>query len=378
MTRVLVLDDDVLLRRCMERILRSAGFEPICCETGEEALRLAADHTFDVALVDYHMPGMDGLRVMTQLREIQPSCLRVLVTGRLELPVIKEAVNNGQVSRVVEKPFDTTDLVAAVTESMSQRARMMEVLQVQRQVAAETEQQMLSELLSGPQLRLAVHAMVDARSQDVVAYECLLRSTHPVLDGPLSVLAAAERHGRIGDLGDAVMARARDWVMRLPEHQLLFVNLHPDELHDADDLVRRLDLLEGYAERIVLEITERSRLEGGGWERSLEAATSRGFRIAVDDLGAGYSSLSMLAAVQPSFVKVDMSIVRDVHQDIRKQRLVELLCKFSDATGSTLVAEGVETRLEADTLRDLGAHWLQGYLFARPGFELLHEVRAAV
>ena len=95
-----------------------------------------------------------------------------------------------------------------------------------------------------------------------------------------------------------------------------------------------------------------------------------GFAIAVDDLGAGYSSLSVLAELQPSFIKVDMSIVRGIDCDPRKQRLVDLLCRFADATDATLIAEGVETGEEAAALRECGAHLLQGYLFGKPSSEL--------
>ena len=95
-----------------------------------------------------------------------------------------------------------------------------------------------------------------------------------------------------------------------------------------------------------------------------EAARPNVVLIYVDDLGAGYSSLSVLAELQPAYVKVDMSIVRNIDTDSRKQRLVDLLVRFADATDATLVAEGVETEAEAAALRDCGAHLLQGTAYA--------------
>jgi len=122
---------------------------------------------------------------------------------------------------------------------------------------------------------------------------------------------------------------------------------------------------------VVLEITERSRLQGiEAWDESVERVTAMGFAIAVDDLGAGYSSLSVLAELQPSFIKVDMSIVRGIDCDPRKQRLVDLLTRFAEATDATLIAEGVEAQDEASALRVCGAHLLQGYLFGKPSTEL--------
>ena len=117
----------------------------------------------------------------------------------------------------------------------------------------------------------------------------------------------------------------------------------------------------------MLEITERSRLQAiESWEETLDRVTGLGFNIAVDDLGAGYSSLSVLADLQPRYIKMDMSIIHGVDEDPRKRRLVELLCRFADATDAMIVAEGVETYPQASTLRECGAHYLQGYYFDRP------------
>jgi EAL domain-containing protein (putative c-di-GMP-specific phosphodiesterase class I) len=125
------------------------------------------------------------------------------------------------------------------------------------------------------------------------------------------------------------------------------------------------------ADRVVLEITERSRAtDVHSWEQAIAMLTELGFAIAVDDLGAGYSSLSVLAELKPQYIKVDMSIVRDVDSDPRKQRLIDLLSRFADATDSVLIAEGVETEAEARTVRTCGAHLIQGYLLGRPSFEM--------
>jgi EAL domain-containing protein (putative c-di-GMP-specific phosphodiesterase class I) len=166
---------------------------------------------------------------------------------------------------------------------------------------------------------------------------------------------------------------------KLPDKIKLFMNLHPDELADPDGILNRLEPLQPWAERVVLEITERSRLQGiEAWDESVERVTELGFSIAVDDLGAGYSSLSVLAELQPRFIKVDMSIVRGIDTEPRKQRLVDLLCRFADATEATLIAEGVETKEDATALRVCGAHMLQGYLFGRPSLELPESILKAI
>ena len=371
MARILAVDDDPLVRRCISRILVNAGHEVVPAGHGADALQIASDRAFDVALVDYHLPFIDGLEVLQRLREVQPGCLRILVTGALDLPMIMEAVNRGEVMRVVEKPFESAGLVGAVEDAMTARRRMMEVYQVQEQAASEHEREMLEECLDGGHLRLALQPIVGGKTGDIRAFECLLRSNHSVLDGPLSIIRAAERHQMLPQLGQAVSRHAADWMGQLPEDIKLFMNLHPDELADPDGMCTSLEPLRPWAERVVLEITERSRLQGiEAWDESVERVTAMGFAIAVDDLGAGYSSLSVLAELQPSFIKVDMSIVRGIDCDPRKQRLVDLLCRFADATDATLIAEGVETGEEAQALRACGAHLLQGYLFGKPSTDL--------
>jgi EAL domain-containing protein (putative c-di-GMP-specific phosphodiesterase class I)/CheY-like chemotaxis protein len=376
MARILAVDDDPLVRRCISRILVNAGHEVVPASHGADALQLASDRAFDVALVDYHLPFIDGLEVLQRLREVQPGCLRVLVTGALELPMILDAVNRGEVMRVVEKPFESAGLVGAVEDAMSARRRMMEVCRVQEQVASEHERGMLKECLEGDFLRLALQPIISGKNGKIEAFECLLRSSHGVLDGPLSVIRAAERHQMLTELACVVSTRAAQWMEKLPDQIKLFMNLHPDELADPGGILHRLGPLQPWAERVVLEITERSRLQGiEAWDESVERVTELGFSIAVDDLGAGYSSLSVLAELQPRFIKVDMSIVRGIDTEPRKQRLVDLLCRFADATGATLIAEGVETKEEATALRVCGAHMLQGYLFGKPSLELPDSIR---
>lgn len=374
MARILAVEDDALVRRCIRRILARKGHEVVEAAHGPEGLRHAAEQSFDVALVDYNLPILDGVEVLQRLRELQPGCLRVLVTGQLDLPMVVGAVNRGEITRVIEKPFKSRALVEAVNEVIRTRQIMKDVMKVQEEAASVEERRMLEECLAGEDVQIALQPILHAPDSCVYAYEALLRSRHPTLNGPMPVLRAAEQHGMLARVAEVVVNRVERWMHQLPDHVRLFMNLHPDELADPAGLTARLQPLAPWAKRIILEITERSRLQGlDSWEKSVEAVTEMGFSVAVDDLGAGYSSLSVLAELQPSYIKVDMSIVRGVDHEPQKRRLVELLCRFAEATDALLVAEGVETPEEAEALRDIGAHLLQGYLFGRPSLALPEE-----
>jgi EAL domain-containing protein (putative c-di-GMP-specific phosphodiesterase class I)/CheY-like chemotaxis protein len=378
MARILAVEDDALVRRCIRRILTRKGHEVIEAAHGPEGLRYAAEQSFDVALVDYNLPMLDGVEVLQRLRELQPGCLRVLVTGQLDLPMVVGAVNRGEIARVIEKPFKSRALIEAVNEVLRTRQIMKDVMKVQEEAASAEERRMLEECLAGDDVQIALQPILHAPDDCIYAYEALLRSSHPVLNGPMPVLRAAEQHGMLSRVAEVVVDRCHAWMKRLPDHVRLFMNLHPDELADPAGVTKRLTPLAPWAHRIVLEITERSKLQGlDQWETSVEAVTALGFSVAVDDLGAGYSSLSVLAELQPSYIKVDMSIVRGVDHEPQKRRLVELLCRFAEATDALLVAEGVETEEEAETLRAIGAHLLQGYLFGRPSLSLPDQMLRA-
>jgi EAL domain-containing protein (putative c-di-GMP-specific phosphodiesterase class I)/CheY-like chemotaxis protein len=366
-----VLDDDDLVSRVIERMLRRHGHEVVIADNPGHALRLAQDTDFDIAIVDFHMPGTTGVQVLEQLRSIQPRCLRILITGELDLPMVKGALDHGGLNKMLKKPLDRDELIRAIDGALHQRERYREVREAQRVASRDAMRRDLQECLSGDYIQIALQPILRSRDGSVFAHEALLRSTHPTLRGPLPVLRAAEEHGMLPELSRVVIHRVAAWLEILPEDRLLFMNLHPDELGEPEALAGRLQVLARYAHRIVLEITERRQVTRlAGWEESVARTREMGFALAVDDLGAGYSSLSVLAELQPDFVKVDMSIVRGVDADDRKQRLMDLLCRFAEATRAQLVAEGVETAAEAEALERLGAHLLQGYYYGRPTLDV--------
>ena len=117
----------------------------------------------------------------------------------------------------------------------------------------------------------------------------------------------------------------------------------------------------------MLEVTERASLYG---VKNIAASVAKlkglGFQIAIDDLGAGYAGLTSFTQLEPEVAKLDMSLVRGVDADSRRQSIVRSMRKLCDDLGMMVIAEGVETPEERDMLVELGCDLLQGYLFARP------------
>jgi EAL domain-containing protein (putative c-di-GMP-specific phosphodiesterase class I) len=192
-----------------------------------------------------------------------------------------------------------------------------------------------------------------------------MRTDDPGLPHPGAMLDAAERLARLPDLGRAVRQRA---VGPMDAGRgMLFINLHPRDLDD-EELWSPDAPLSRIAEQTVLEITERASLENvRSVRKRVEALRELGFRIAVDDLGAGYAGLTSFASLQPDFVKFDMSLVRGVDRDPVRQKLIRSMTDLCMEMDIEVVAEGIETPEERDVVVELGCHLLQGFRFGKPG-----------
>ncbi len=360
---VVVAEADADLRHTFARILSSQG------RTVEvvSGMAPALDH-LDLAPVDVLVvtdsAGMEeAARLLETARQRSPETLRLLLMGAHQ-PVERRMAMGALAHRCLSRPFQVESLQAEVHALEATSHHVRNVVGATSDV--DLQSGLLAECLDAELLSYVAQPIVTAHGGAPVALELLLRSRHPVLTNPLAVIEAAERSRRVPQLGAALNRLLGACLASLPAEPLLFVNVHPGQFADPG-VVDTFAPLAPQAHRVVLEITERARLtEFGGVETALERLTSMGFRVAVDDLGSGFNSLAVLAELQPAFIKVDMSIVRGVHLDTRRQRLLHLLASFANATGAEVVAEGVETDEEAEAARQCGVHLLQGYLFGKP------------
>lgn len=374
--RVLIVDDDPLVLRAAELALAGQDLQVFAAKSRLDAVAVVRGGAPDVAVVDHDLAGESGVDLLAELRERWPHCARVLWTETTDPELLIDAVNRGEIARVLRRPSDPEALLALVlgaahatrTRDRDATTRLIEGAMVERRAVEDVVRRRLFTLAVQPIVQ------VDGDRASVLAYEALLRPSHPEFRHAGELLDAAERTGKLDELGRAVMARAADWLKRLPEPLLLFVNVHPAQLGDLEVLAAACAPLVPSARRVVFEITESAPTQAiSGWGEAVGWLQARGFGLAVDDLGAGYNSLTILAELAPQFVKIDMDLVRGVDADARKQRLVHLLATFADATGSRTIAEGVETAAEAATLQQLGVRLLQGHRYGRPAEKLLSE-----
>jgi EAL domain-containing protein (putative c-di-GMP-specific phosphodiesterase class I) len=219
-------------------------------------------------------------------------------------------------------------------------------------------------VLAQGELRVVYQPIVDLRARRVFAYEALVRSTSPHFQGPPALFTDAIRSKYCGALGRAVRELTIEHAPPCP----LFVNVHPNEF-DEGWLVQPDDPIFRYEHGVYLEITESVPLSHFSLCHSVLAEVrNRGVMLAVDDLGAGYSNLKYIADLSPQVVKLDRGLIVNMAKGSRQQRLVRAIVRLCEDLGTRVVAEGIETAEEARAVIDTGAHFGQGFFFAKPSY----------
>lgn len=368
---LIVDDDDTFLRSCV-RMIQSWEHEVVAVSTVEDALRQVQARDFDVILSDINLPGANGIAFLRAVRVHDKDVPVLLMTGGPEIETARLAVDCGAQGYLI-KPLSMVELKAAVERQIHSHHE----LRRQRQIVAVSEQQEQETQLLREKLQHALDRMwmafqpiVSWSTKSVVAYEALLRTTDPVLNIPTEILAVAEKLGEVHTLGHRTRKLIADVIAQHPELPGVFVNLHVLDLLD-EQLFSSSSPLYPFASHIHFEITERMAIEKiADTHDRIERLRKLGYKIAVDDLGEGYSGLNSFAVLEPDAVKLDMSLIRGIEKAPTKRRMVRALASLCRELGTPLVAEGVETQAELDTLLELGADWLQGFLFARPDYPL--------
>lgn len=357
--------------RAFQRILQACGYAVESASNGAAAVECVRKNRYDAVLSDITMPGMNGLDLLKAIREQDTEVPVILVTGDPSVDTAIPAVEYGALSYLI-KPVspDTLRKKVSWAVDLHRLSKMKrEAFRVLGEVnQSDAERAELSQSFDSAlsKLRMAYQPIVRWTTREVAGYEALVRSGEPALPHPGALFDAAERLNRTVELNRAIRRATPGPMAAAPERGLLFFNLHVLDLND-ETLVDPDSDLAKLADRVVLEVTERASLDQVPAVRSRVAQLREmGFRIAVDDLGAGYAGLSSFALLEPDVVKLDMALVRDVHKEPTKQRLVRSMTQLCADMGLQVVAEGVECVEECHVLVELGADLLQGYLFAKP------------
>jgi EAL domain-containing protein (putative c-di-GMP-specific phosphodiesterase class I) len=251
---------------------------------------------------------------------------------------------------------------------------MATIIHSDPQAAAETLP--IQDLLS-LRFAMAFQPIVDLARKEVFAYEALARGING--EPAATVFARVEKADEYA-FDHVCRARAIRVAARLGMNTCLSLNFLPNAIYHPKACIRKTlhaaRQMQFPVDRIIFEITE---IEPVGNVAHLAAIIREyqreGFRTAIDDFGAGYSGLGLLAELRPDFVKIDIGLTHGIGSDHVRRVIVKGIMATCRSLAIEVIAEGVETIGEMNALRDLGVRYFQGFLFARPGLETLPAVQ---
>jgi len=380
---IVVVDDTPSNVTLLEQVLHSVGAKHVRGFTDpRDALGACRASRPDLALVDLHMPHHDAPSFIAELHAILPAdaFVPVIVLTADMTRDARQRVLAAGAKDFLTKPFDVTEVVLRVgnlLETVALHRRLEEhnhalrtrieahaALERDASAALRRRHQRLDDVLATGALAMVYQPIVAIDDSTVVGAEALARFATEPPRPPNEWFDEAAALGRDIELELAAIDMAIAGLDRLPAHAFLSVNASPTTVRSAGlhDLLSRTD-----AERVVIEITEHQRIDDyEPVQNALQQLRTIGVRVAVDDTGAGYASLTHILRLQADILKLDIGLTRGIDHDPVRRSLAAALVAFAHDTGAHIVAEGVETAAELDELRTLGVTWAQGYHLARP------------
>ncbi|AFM14338.1 EAL domain-containing protein [Turneriella parva] len=229
------------------------------------------------------------------------------------------------------------------------------------------------------EFKMAFQPVIDAETRTIYSHEALVRG--PNGEGAATVLARVNEENRYR-FDQSCRVKAIEAASRLGLDTYLNINFIPGAIYNPLTCIRTtLEAAEEFSfdqSKIIFEVTEGERVTDHAHLKSIFAEYKKqGFQTAIDDFGAGYSGLNLLAEFQPDVIKLDMALIRNIDADRVRSIIVDAICRVCEELGIRVVAEGIETRAEFDHLRQKGLRYFQGYYFAKPVFDgLVRDIPA--
>ena len=366
----------LLVDPCSDRVdayLKQLGadYEVVVASAADDALAHCNHLPFDAVVADIDVDGGAGAAFMQTTLAVLPAAVRILLIDAADAYLAIRGNNAARVDYFMLRSDGADHLARAVGDGLARKELARQNLLRQSTMAAHAAVgdqvgAAIVRVVSQRALHCVYQPIISCRGGELFGFEALSRVADPLFADPGGLFDAAARLGSAWELGRVVRDTiATDLEIFGSEYQV-FVNLHPTEMSDPV-LLEGDPFLEQGAHRVIFEITERSAIPDlARFREYVTQLKEHGFRIAVDDLGAGYATLNSVALLEPEFVKIDMAMVRDIDSSSRKQRLVRTMVEFARSEGILVIAEGVETAGEAVAVRALGCDLMQGFGICRP------------
>lgn len=230
----------------------------------------------------------------------------------------------------------------------------------------------LARLIDGRDFRFRYQPVVDLHTAKIYGYEAFMSPQSEIYTTPGEVLSAARAESMLGPLESALVLKIFDVTQQdLPiiGDRKIFVNSIPGQRLSDDDWDIARDEYGEILSHIIMEVTEAENDDLDAMLIKLRKLRRMGIPVAIDDFGQGYSNEVRIIAMQPAIIKIDLELIRNLHADQEKQKIVSDLIAFAHAQGVKVAAEGVEMEMELETVVRFGMDYAQGFFIGRPSFE---------
>lgn len=239
----------------------------------------------------------------------------------------------------------------------------------------EQRKEALEYIINKKQIKTVFQPIISIRDGAVLGYEALSRITcDSEINNPEDLFKIAREFNYLWDLELLCRTKALESAYKFmipPFNKKLFINVNPNIMHDESfkkgftkEFLKQYTII---PQNIIFEITERNVIEDlVGFKSTVSHYKSQEYNIAIDDVGSGYSGLNLISDVAPDYIKLDMLLIRDINIDKIKYALVKGMVEFSKASNIKLIAEGIETYEELETIINLGVQYGQGYFIQKP------------
>ncbi len=378
--RVLVAEDDPMVRDYLAELIESErAFEYVGgAVDATEAVALAATVKPDVVIVDVRMPGGGGVTAARGIARRSPDSKLIALSGQGDRATVLQMLEAGAVGYLL-KTCPAREIVDAIKGApeghgslsievaggiIDELAGELTVRTRTRKKHEASERRIRRALEGDSALAMVYQPIVELSDGTIVGAEALARFQGPPIRPPSLWFAEAASVALREELELLAARRAIEALPELPDDAFLSINVSPTTLMTKE----LLDLAAGSdAGRLVAEITEHAPIHDyAELDESLGRLRALGLRLAIDDAGAGYSSLRHILELRPDLIKLDITLIRNIDRDSAKQALAAGLISFAHKSGASIVAEGIEHEQEAETLVELGTNFGQGHYLAVP------------
>ena len=374
---VVVADDEPDVLEYLRIVLEIEGFDLLgSAQDAATAIQLVAEHRPNVALIDLEMPG-GGLEAAQRIRAEHPDTHVVIFSAAAISSGVLPLLSTGIDGYVVKggSPEQLTQAIHSAVGGgayLSPEVNRVALEELTTRLNAEEEMQRrrnerrsrIITLIAESQFRVVLQPIIDLRDGAPHGVEALTRFAAAPAQAPDVWFGEADRFGEGPSLELATAAAALGHLDDLHPDLCMTVNISPSTALSGrlGEILEATDL-----RRVVLEVTEHSAVvDYATLTRALAPWRERGARLAVDDAGGGYASFAHILNIAPDYIKLDISLVRNIHRDPHRQALARAICGFADELGVAVIAEGIETEAELSVVAALGTPLAQGFHLGRP------------